>query len=220
MLLSAPPQEIKAYKEQLEKNKIKPDNLPPCPRCFVDSTFFKAHAYRERKFLVIVDMVVQTVLSALLRFKCPGCGKTFTYYPDFALPFKRYTRQTVTQFSQSYAQNPNATYQKAAMVDGSVPGYPDGEQTLSPSTIHRFITHLSRFITSTQKALDLILQENPASAICRDMAQLTVPQKKYKTTARKDILVQCLKFLAIESLFHHTFRTSIFTKLAMRCAFT
>ena len=219
MLLSATPEDIKAYQKQLEKNEIKPDNLPPCPRCFVNSTFFKEHAYRDRKFLVIVDMMVKTVLSALLRFKCPGCGKTFTYYPDFALPYKRYTRQTVTHFSRSYVQNSNATYQKAAMVDGSVPGYPDGEQTMAPSTIHRFITSLSRFITSTQKALDLILQQNPASAICRDMAQLTVPPEKYRSTARKGILLQCLKFLTIESFFHHTFRTSIFTKLAMRCAF-
>ena len=219
MPLSATPQDIKAYQELLEKNKIKPDNLPPCPRCFVDSIFFKQHAYRDRKFFVIVDMMVKTIFSALLRFKCPGCGQTFTYYPDFALPYKRYTRQTLTHLSRSYLQNPDATYQKAAMVDGSVPGYPDGEQTLAPSTIHRFITDLSRLITSTRKALDLILQQKPASTICRDLAKFSLPLKKYKSITRKDILLQCLKFLAIESLFHHTFRTSIFTKLAIRCSF-
>jgi len=89
MPLSATPEDIKAYQKQLEKNKIKPDNLPPCLRCHVESTFFKEHAYRGRKFLVIVDMLVKTVLSALIRFRCPGCGKTFTYYPDFALPHKQ-----------------------------------------------------------------------------------------------------------------------------------
>jgi len=219
MPLSATPEDIKAYQKQLEKNKIKPDNLPPCLRCHVESIFFKEHAYRDRKFLVIVDMLVKTVFSALIRFRCPGCGKTFTYYPDFALPHKRYTLQTIGYFSRSYTQNPDVTYQKAVMVDKSVPGYPDNEQTLAPSTIHRFITDLSRLITSTQKALNLVLQENPASTICRDIANLTVPRQKYKTKARKNILVQCLKFFAIQALFQHTFNTSIFTKLATRCQF-
>jgi len=219
MPLSATPKDIKAYQEQLEKNKIKPDNLSPCSQCHVESTFFKEHAYRERKFLVVVDMLVETVLSALIRFRCPGCGKTFTYYPDFTLPHKHYTRQTATFFSRSYVQNPDATYQKATMVDGSLPGYPDSEQTLAPSTIHRFITTLSRLTTSAQKALDLVLQDNPASNICRDIAGLAIPRQKYKTTARKNILLQCLKFLVIDSVFQLTFKTSIFTKLAIRYAF-
>lgn len=220
MPLSATPEAIKAYQEKLEKNKIKPDNLPPCPRCFVASVFFKEHAYRERKFLVIIDILVKTVLSALLRFKCPGCGKTFTYYPDFVLPHKHYTRQTLTHFSRAYVQNPEATYQKAAMVDGSLPGYPDDQQTLAPSSIHRFISSLSRLTTSSQKAIDLVLQENPASAICRNIANLKVPKQKFKSKARENILVQCLRFLLIEGVFRHTFKSSIFTKLAIRWGFS
>jgi len=220
MLLSATPEAIKAYQEKLEKNKIKPDNLPPCSRCLVKSTFFKEHAYRDRKFLVIVDMLVKTVLSALLRFKCPGCGKTFTYYPDFALPHKHYTRQTLTHFSRAYVQDPDKTYQQAIMVNNSAPGYPDDQQTLAPSTIHRFITTVSSLKTCSQKALDLILQENPASAICRNIANLKVPRQKFKSKARENILVQCLRFFEIKTLFQHTFKTSIFTKLAIRCVFT
>ena len=220
MPLSATLEAIKAYQQQLEKNRIKPDNLPPCSRCLVKSTFFKEHAYRERKFLVIVDLLVKTVLSALLRFKCPGCGKTFTYYPDFALPHKHYTRQTLTHFSRAYVQNPEATYHKAAMVHGILPGYPDDQQTLAPSTIHRFISSLSRLTTSSQKALDLMLQENPASAICRNIANLKIPGQKFKSKARENILAPCSRFLLIEAVFRHTFKTSIFTKLAIRCAFT
>jgi transposase-like protein len=133
MLLSATPEEIKAYQMKLDNDEIRPDDLPACPRCHVESAFFKEYAYRERIFLVIVDSVVKTASSALVRFVCPGCGKTFTYYPDFALPYKRYTRSAVTHFSRCYVQNPEATYQKAAMVNASVPGYPDGERTLAPS---------------------------------------------------------------------------------------
>lgn len=219
MLLSATPEEIKSYQMQLDKGEIKPDKLPACPRCHVDSAFLKTHAFRERKFLLIIELLVRTFSSVLVRFACPGCGKTFTYYPDFALPYKRYTRATVTHFSRSYVQDPEATYQKAVMVQGSVPGYPDGEQTLAPSTVHRFVTSVSTLISTGQRALDLIVQEKPLSTICRDIAQLTVPQRKYKSKARRHILVQCLRFFVIEALFQHTFNTSIFTKLAMRCRF-
>ena len=219
MPLSEAPEKIKAYQEKLEKNKIKPDNLPPCPRCATDSIYFKEHAYRNRIFLIIVDMFIKKILSVLLRFKCPGCGKTFTYYPDFAIPYKHYTRQTAAFFSRSYVKNPDATYQTTVMVDDSAPGYPDDEKTMAPSTIHRFITHLSHLTTIAQKALDLILQENPASDICRNIAALNVPRQKYKTAARKNILLKCMAFFDVEALFHHTFNTSIFTKLAIRCAF-
>lgn len=106
------------------------------------------------------------------------------------------------------------------MVDGSLPGYPDDQQTLAPSSIHRFISSLSRLTTSSQKAIDLVLQENPASAICRNIANLKVPRQKFKSKARENILVQCSRFLLIEGVFRHTFKTSIFTKLAIRWEFS
>jgi len=90
---------------------------------------------------------------------------------------------------------------------------------MAPSAIHRFINNLSRLITIAQKALGLVLQENPASAICRDIVKLTVRRQKYNTKDRKNILVQCLKFFAIRALFQQTFKTSIFTKLATLCQF-
>jgi len=32
-------EDIKAHQQRVEKNKITPDNLPPCPRCSVESAF-------------------------------------------------------------------------------------------------------------------------------------------------------------------------------------
>ena len=219
MLLSATPEDIKAYEMQLDKGEIKPDDLPACPRCHVESTFFKEHAYRSREFLVIGDMFVQAVSSVLLRFKCPECRKTFTYYPDFALPHKRYTRPTVTHFSRCYVENPEARYEDAAVVDASVPCYPDDQRALVPSTIHRFVTTVSRLITTGQRALDLVLEQDPASTLCQDIAQLSVPGQKYRSNARKRALLQSLKFFKIEDFFHNTFNNSIFTKLAIGCGF-
>ena len=178
-------EDIKAYQQKVEKDKITPHNLPPCPRCNVDSSFFKIHAYRERRFLIIIEMLIKAAYCSLVRFSCPGCGKTFTDYPDFAIPHKHYTQPSITGFSASYLQSDDITYQQAVMVDSSAPGYPQNDATMAPSTIHRWITTLSRFTQTCRTALILLLQENPTSSICRDLAKLVIGQRKYKTNQRK-----------------------------------
>ena len=213
-------EDIKAYQQKVEKDKITPDNLPPCPRCSVESMFFKIHAYRERRFLIIIEMLIKAAYCSLVRFKCPGCGKTFTEYPDFAIPHKHYTQPSITGFSASYVESENMTYQQAVMVDNSAPGYPQNDATLAPSTIHRWITTLGRFTQTSRSALILLLQENPVSSICRDLARLIIPPRKYKTNHRKKQLVGCRQLVIIEDFFQATFNTSIFTKLATRCAFS
>ena len=217
-------EDIKAHQEKIEKGKITSDNLPPCPCCSVESEFFKIHAYRERRFLIIIEMLIKAVYCSLVRFICPGCGKTLTHYPDFAIPHKHYTRPTITGFSASYLESDDMTYQQAVMIDNSAPGYPESDTadapTLAPTTIHRWITTLGRFNQTCRGALILVLQESPASSICRDLARLIIPQRKYKTDQRRKQLVGCRQLVIIEDFFQSTFNSSIFTKLATRCAFS
>ncbi len=212
--------DIKAHQLRIEKGKIRPDHLPPCPRCSVESEFFKIHAYRERRFLIIIEMLIKAAYCSLLRFICPGCGKTFTHYPDFAIPHKHYTRPTITGFSASFVESDDMTYQQAVMVDHSAPGYPQNDATLAPSTIHRWITTLGGFTQTCRTALILLLQENPVSSFCRDLARIIIPPRKYKTKQRKKQLINCRQLVIIEAVFQATFKTSIFTKLAMRFAFS
>lgn len=212
--------DIKAYQDKVEKNQIRPHDLPPCPRCSVESCFFKIHAYRERRFLVIAKMLIQAVFCSLVQFRCPGCGKTITYYPDFAIPHKHYTRQSIMGFAAIYVENDNMTYEQAVMTEEGTPGYPQSDSTLAPSTLHRWITTLGGFIKSTQKALSLVLQENPASNVCRDLSHLSIPQRKYRKPARQETLLSCLRLVLIESFFQATFKRSIFIKLAIHCAFS
>jgi hypothetical protein len=217
-------EDIRAHQRKVEKDKITPDNLSPCPRCRVGSEFFKIHAYRERRFLIIIEMLIKAAYCSLVRFRCPGCGKTFTDYPDFAIPHKHYTRPSITGFSTSYVESENMTYQQAVMVDNSAPGYPESDSTdaptLAPTTIHRWITTLGRFTQTCRRALILLLQENPLSNICRDLARIIIPQRKYRTKQRKNLLIGCRQLMDIEAFFQVTFKTSIFTKLATRCAFS
>jgi len=218
MTLTATIGSIKAYLKKIEKGEVKPDYLPPCRRCHVEARHFKPHAYRERRFLIIINMFVQAVYCPLVRFACPGCRKTVTSYPDFAIPHKHYTRQALMHFAEAYVAS-DATYQQALICENSVPGYPDGERTLAPSTIHRWITSLSRMRNTMRKAMSMILQNNPRTAICRDLAQWVVPLRKYRTEVRRVCLHNCFQLMATEALFKALFGISIFTKLAISCAF-
>lgn len=215
-------EEIKAYLNKVEKGQIRAQNLPPCKRCNLKALHFKIHAYRERRFLVIVDMIVESVHGPLVRFRCPGCGKTFAFYPDFAIPHKHYTRQSITGFAQSYVASEDTSYRQSVMVnqEKSVPEYPGGEKSLAPSTVHRWVTSLSGMINTARCALNLICQENPATYLCRDLAQLTIPASKYRSFDRKERLASCFRLLVTEAFFKATFNLSIFTKLATLCAFS
>jgi hypothetical protein len=136
-------------------------------------------------------------------------------------------------FAGAYVESEEKTYKQAVMVDLSVPGYPESEsqpnpstihpesgKTLSPSTVHRWVTTLSRLGTTAQKALDLVMQENPSCSVVRDLAQLSIPRRKYRSPARKKRLLSCRRLLLTEAFFQALFKTSIFTKLAISCSFS
>jgi hypothetical protein len=59
-------QDIKAYLEKVKKNQITAQSLPACVNCGLEAHHFKAHAFRERRFLIIVDMTVQRALAPLV----------------------------------------------------------------------------------------------------------------------------------------------------------
>ncbi len=194
MPLTATLEAIKAYQQKVEKNKITPHGLGPCPRCHLESLFFKLHAYRERRFLVIVDMLVKAAFCTLVRFRCTDCGKTITSYPDFAIPHKHYTRQTIEGLSRAYVQNDQMTYQDAVMNDDAVPERPVSGQALAPSSVHRWISTLAALIIAHQQALKKLLQQNPAAQLGSYLEPIQIPDKKYKTHNRKHCLLRCRWF--------------------------
>jgi hypothetical protein len=191
-------EQIKAYQNQVEKNKITPHGLGPCPRCHLESIFFKLHAYRERRFLVIVDLLVKAVFCTLVRFRCTGCGKTITSYPDFAIPHKHYTRQTIEGLSKSYVENDQKTYQDAVVIDNAVPERPVSGQALAPSSVHRWISTLAALIIAHQQALKKSLQQKPAAQLCSHLSSIQIPKKKYKTHNRRHCLLRCRWFFKIQ----------------------
>ncbi len=185
MPLSATIEDIKAYQAQVEKDKITPDGLPPCPRCKLESFFFKIHAYRERRFLLIIEMLVQSIFCTLVRFRCTRCGKTFTHYPDFALPYKHYTRQTIESFSKAYIEDDQKTYETAVMTHDGAPAYPDNQRVLAGTTIYRWISTLAQLIVCLSKTPDKT----------DDARFFAIPKQKYRTPGRKAVLRRCRFYL-------------------------
>ena len=193
MPLTATHEQIKAYQEKVEKGKITSDGLDPCPRCNLEPEHFKIHAFRERRFLIIVKMLVETVFSTLVRFKCARCEKTFTFYPDFAIPHKHYTRQTVVKFSGTYIEDDQKTYKDAVMTIDGVPECSEKGRPLAPSTIHRWISTLAGIFTAYQEAKEKPLQKKAFSRLCKTQ----IPKKKYRTLTRKAVLLKCRDFLGL-----------------------
>jgi hypothetical protein len=193
MPLTATHEEIKAYQEKVEKSKITPDDLDPCPRCNLEPEHFKIHAYRERRFLIIIEMLLKAVYCTLVRFKCNGCGKTFAFYPDFAVPHKHYTRPTVVTFSSTYLEDDQKSYKDAIMTVDGVPTRLETGGQLAPSTIHRWISTLAGIFTAYQEAKGKPFQKKACLRLCRTQ----IPEKKYRTHTRKQVLLKCREFLGL-----------------------
>lgn len=218
LLKSTTAEQIQRHIDQI-KQGLATCGLPPCPHCGLESGLFKPHESRDRKFYVVIEQIVVTFMGLLLRWKCPGCKKTKTDYPGFALPYKRYTLPTIMAFSLSYVEDPIVSYR--GLIDMCPLEYkktPDSEASSAPmmefSTIHRWVSTMGRYLRIIRTATDLILQANPATTLCRDMAGLTVPVKKYRSPLRKKILLNCFQLLFLEPIYQSVFQVSVFPKLA------
>lgn len=211
---------IERYTKKVLKQEISPDSLPPCILCHTESKLFKPHCKRKRTFNVVVALKVIAVISWLLRFMCPTCRKTVTHYPDFALPHKHYALSSITPMAEDYIEKPEVVYDRVSLTsEGSLIKESTG-QAFFGSTLHRWMRTLGTFDGLERKAIEMIQARAPQSTIARDLSNLKILKKKYRSEARKEALLNCLKLSVIEKIFKKTFRTSIFTNLARTCGFS
>lgn len=188
---------------------------------------------RPRQFLVVLGRLIVKVLSMLVRMKCSRCGKTFTEYPAFAMPYKRFVADQIMERSLTYLQNPAMTYQQAtcelilSQANGRSPPrkalplyYPeyvkDNETKtpmLSPSTVHRWIATLGSLKETLQAATSLLLDKG--ADIHRHV--MDVAARKYRSVQRKILLQNTLKLFGAEAAYRVWFGCSIFPHLATGC---
>lgn len=198
------------------RNKIH-CQLPPCPFCKTQPTLFTRHQVRIRGFRILCDPLIDVVLGLVIRWKCPGCKKTFTQQPPFALRCKRFTREAILDFSGSYLEDEALSYRKAVLEGGMSICYPTktvNDSLIYPQLAHttpyRWISSLGGFKEILRCALDFVLQKKPASTVHRDLATLKISPGKYVKAAREEVLKRCRQLIHLEAEFRTAFNTSIF----------
>ncbi len=209
-------EKIEAHKQAVLSSEV-PKDLIICPHCQKSPPSFKSHDVRDRNFLVIIENFVHQVQSLLARWRCPICGHCFTYYPDFALPYKRYVKDSIVQLSQSYVEEDKTPYRQVVQHQGSPIGYKTDkgidERQLEGSTVWRWLSWIGGTLKAPlTHALNLIRQRNPSCAIFRKIRPLAA--QKYRSEPRRTLLDRCMRFFPAEDEYHALFGTSIFPRFA------
>ena len=119
-----------------------------CPHCLTKDNF-RLHECRRRSFRYIIGSTVKVTLTLLPRWKCEVCQKTFTAYPPFAVPHKRFVLSDIEKLCQRYLKDRQETYYSTVSNEGSPIGYDEGTDSevnhfLAPSTLWRWISWLGR----------------------------------------------------------------------------
>ena len=212
---------IKAYGGRATGREISCD-LDACPCCGARHAGFKRHGVRRRLFLVFADGMVRRVWSYLTRWKCPLCKRTFTLYPDFALPFKRYVLAFIRERCAAYAEDGARTYRDGVAEGGVAVSYEDADagMALWPSTLWRWVGRLGGFPETVRQALHLIKQKDPSTGVFRALGGIRIREGKYRSEARKAVLQRCRGLVIADRDYAPLFHGSIFPDLATRCGFT
>jgi len=214
---------IERYTEAVKRRKIQP-TCNHCPRCGEEPGRFHRHDKRERQFLVVVERVVLLVLSLITRWKCPLCQQTFTLYPPFALPHKRYVKDSIFELADTYLQDDALSYRESVKVD-RLPIFRDrqadgtiDDRVLAHSTLYRWLPFFTSAAATLREAVRLVRASSMPSDLFRRV--FTVAPRKHRSEERRDVLIAALRGLWTDHEFHRVFGRSIFPELATASGWT
>jgi len=214
---------IERYTEAVKRQKIRP-TCNRCPRCEGEPECFHRHDERERQFLVIVERVVHLVLSLITRWKCPLCGQRFTLYPPFALPRKRYVKDSILELASPYLEDDELSYRRSVEVGGR-PLFRDrqadgsiDDRALAPSTLHRWLPFFSSVAETLREAVRLVRESSAPSDLFRRV--FAIAPRKHRSEARREVLIAALRGLWTDREFHRVFGRSVFPELATASGWT
>ena len=145
---------IKNYTAGIARKKINPPDIA-CRNCRQKPESYELHETRKRQMRFFIGDIVKVMVSFLLRWQCPLCNSTFTQYPPFLVPHKRFILNDMVFFCEKYLVNDDLSYRDVAKHGGSDIGYPDNSglcnQFLSHSTIWRFMGCLEKISLASLK---------------------------------------------------------------------
>ncbi len=156
-----------------------------CQCCHQKPKFFKLHESRKRQFRLVVENIVETTVSFLLRWRCQLCNTTFSEYPSFAVPHKRFVLTDINKFGQKYLANDRLSYRNVVSKNGADIGYPDArglcDRFLSHSSVWRFMIYLADNY-----------QANRHYLIPKQIMPIISPLK-YRSNSRRALLYKAFK---------------------------
>lgn len=186
-----------------------------CQKCKSSHDDFKLHECRHRLFYVIIDSFVHTVESFLGRWKCSLCRATFTAYPAYAIPYKRYVRDVCISLSEDYVTKDAATYLDVSSLTGYAPQTQKAdERQLAGSTVWRWLSFFGSLKNALRNVFEIIRQSAPNSTVFRQMSP--IHHKKYRSEERKTVLEQAFRLFTADAEFQGIWKRSFFPDLATR----
>ena len=184
---------------------------------------FSQHGCRRRTFRVLVAAVVHRVPGYLPRFECRLCKRTFTDYPAFALPHKRYTTPSILERAQRFFQGCGVSYRKAMWVYRQRIAYasPNGQEDLrqlSHTTLWRWLGWLGTMPVLLATVSKLIRDKAPECDLFRRPYGLD--PRRYRSEQRRQVLQNAARLLDAAREFQRLFGVRFFPDFATGAGFT
>jgi hypothetical protein len=193
--------EIVAYAASARKSghRCSMTHCPHCKRVPTIPPYFRRHALRQRTFLVIDGRYVRSIPCVLVRWRCSVCGRTFTEYPPFAVPHKRYALAQLAPRALRYVEDDSISYRKGVLesylpvfhwpLDGVTESWGDDTRVLAHSTLYRWVS-----------ALGAPPYAIPEGLIERSDVAFVPADWKFTTDERRDILLACWRCCSLLGL--------------------
>ena len=193
-----------------EQTTHSPPKNKRCPCCFSEQVSFKRHDCRTRELRYVVTVWVKLFSLTLFRWKCSVCKGTFTVYPKFLLPYKRFITPSILLLCQQYLSKGEETYRDTAHPDKSQYLYENNDsQEFSHVSIWNWFKGLLPFAKNAHKAIALLFRAKPDSALHREV--IPINSRKYRSESRRACLEQVELILRIAAeLGRHKINVSSF----------
>jgi len=192
---------------------------PVCPLCNAPPPFSR-HEIRRRSFRRVDGDSVLEVRSWIVRWWCRACHRTFTDYPAFALPYKRFVKDTIVQLSTDFIGIPDASYDRVTAPDGAPIEYDTNlsdSPVLSRSTLWRWVSWLGNMPQTLHAATQLLYQKRQNLTLHRDL--WTVEASKYRSDSRQLRVQNAFRTLVVCEMFDRVFSAPLFPTFATACGF-
>ena len=205
-------QDISAHEKEVLQSSSKCYQAV-CPCCHAEPPFAR-HDIRRRSFRCLEGNAVTETRSWVVRWRCRNCGRTFTDYPPFALPHKRFVKSAIVAVAGQFVGEPSS-YRGVGTANAAPIEYnsrPVDPPTLSHSTVWRWLSWLADMPRTVFAAMQLLYAKHQNLTLHRE--PWIIEAKKYRSESRRCQLQDAFQALGVSTLFDAIFPTGFFPNFA------